>query len=170
MTNKEKLAYIAGIIDGEGCILIHNSKDKKNWVLRIVICMQSKRVMDALVGICGGRYYLVGKNNPDTNFAVYTCYSLGKNAYKLLKKIKPYLVEKKAQADLAIQFYIHQLSYFRKRQGKSTTKIDEAEVEKREKYKLRLKDLKTAFLTPKSAPAETECENTVIGEATVQPC
>ena len=167
MTNKEKYAYIAGIIDGEGCILIHNSVDKKNWVLRIVVCMQSKKVMDTLVGICGGRYYLIETDG--SNFAVYSWYLLGKNAYNLLKKIKPYLTEKKAQADLATQFYVHQLNYFRKRQGKATARIDEQEIERRETYKLRLSKLKTAFLTPKSAPAETECENSVTGEATVQP-
>ena len=159
MTQKEKYAYIAGIIDGEGCINIHSQNGGHNWTLRVCVDMQSKKIIDTLVGIFGGHYSLV--NKVTARFAIYYWYLCGSKAYKMLKKIKPYLTEKKAQADMAIKFFIHQKNY-------GVRLLTEQEVKERERYKTYLREFKTKFLTPKIALAETERENAVIGEATVQ--
>lgn len=159
MTKREKLAYVAGIIDGEGCISIHSGPDNRNWTIRLTVDMQSKRIIDNLVGVFGGRCNPVTKET--AKFVIYYWYLSGKKAYEALKKMKPYLVEKQAQADMAIKFHLHQKNY-------GMRDLTEQEIKERERYKIRLRELKTQFLTPKTALAETECENAITGEATVQ--
>ncbi len=160
MKKEAKYAYVAGIIDGDGCIQIHRNKPHTGWTLRVVVTMQSKKIIDHLVGIVGGNYSSTIRE--DNEFVIYSWCLCGSKAYKALKKIKPYLTEKKPQADGAIQFFLHQKNY-------GVRVLTEKEIEIREGYRTLLTQLKKKFLTPKSAPAETECENAIIGEATVRP-
>ena len=159
MTKRERLAYIAGIIDGEGCISIHSGPQNRNWTIRITVDMQSKKIVDFLVGSFGGHCNRIEKDT--AKYAIYYWYMCGSKAYDMLKKIKPYLVEKSAQADQAIRFFIHQKNY-------RNRKLTNQEIEERERYKIHLREFKTKFLSPKIALAETECENALVGEATVR--
>jgi len=170
MSNKVDYAYIAGIIDSDGCIQIVNDKSQgwNSWKLMVSITNGSQRLLNKVVGIFGGNYYIAKNDTHVGQFqrkhVSYHYAICGNNAYKMLKKVKPYLTEKKPQADVGIHFFIHQrnTTYARKKG------LPETVIRKREEFKRRLKELKTAFLTP-IALAETECENTVMGEATVQP-
>jgi len=164
MADKTDYSYIAGIIDSDGCIQIYNSpsRGRQSWSLTVDVTNRSKKMMDKLVGIFGGNY--CQKKSMPGKYECYSWYIHGGKAYKMLKKVKRYLIEKKAQADIGIQFFIHQ---------KRTTRPDykgltDSTIRKRQEFKRRLRELKTTFLVPR-ALAETECENAVMGEATVQP-
>ena len=165
--SKIDYAYAAGIIDGEGCIAITDAsptnKGGQSWKISVEVDATSKKMIDKIVGILGGNCKML-RIRPIMHFAQYRWVLYGRKAYEALKKVKPYLTEKKPQADLAIQFYIHQsrCKYYR---GKT---LSNEIISKRKAMKQRLKELKTAFLVP-VALAETECENAIMGEATVQP-
>lgn len=165
MSNAIDYAYVAGIIDGEGCIAVRNSrpaaKNGATWCLTIRVHVCSKKIVDKLVGVFGGHIYLHMPSNHQ-NYPQYYWSIRSGAAYKLLRKIKPYLTEKKAQADIGIQFFNHQKRCKRGRLGLSPVVI-----KKRESMHKRLKELKTAFLMPIEL-AETKRKDTVMGEAIVQ--
>ena len=167
MSNKTDYAYAAGIIDGEGCIAITDgsptNKGGQSWKISVEVSACSQQMVDKMVGILGGHRKTLSVR-PCMHYVQYRWTLYGRKAYEALKKVKPYLTEKKAQADLATNFYIHQ-SRCKYYAGK---KLSNEIISKRKAMQQRLKDLKTAFLVP-VALAETECENAVMGEATVQP-
>lgn len=171
MASKTDYAYVAGIIDGDGCIQIINDTSSKwnSWTLRVDVGNNSTKIIDKLTGIFGGRACIhrrkskIYEGDFKRRHIYYNWTVQGSKAYETLKKIKPYLKEKKAQADVGIQFFIHQRqTTIRRKWG-----LSDAVIKKRHRFKQRLKELKIAFLTP-IALAETECENAVMGEATVQ--
>ena len=151
MTKREKIAYCAGIIDSDGCISLGSGRDDREWKLRLTVNMQSERVIDFLIGTFGGRSRRTEK--PTAKYAIYYWVISGVKAYKIMKQIKPYLVEKSAQADEAMKFYVHQKNH-------GARPLTQQEIQKRLRYKIRLRELKTRFLSPKIALAETKCENT----------
>lgn len=100
------LAYIAGFIDGEGCICVHRrgkvgEKEKSIYAFIVTIANTDKSVIQYLHSVLGG---CIANNNKRNGHK--TCYVLHLNprkAYKLLKKLLPYLRVKKKQAELAIK-------------------------------------------------------------------
>ena len=159
-------AYCAGLFDGEGCVSIVNDKSQgwNSWRLMIQMNSTSVSSLNKMIGMFGGRYGEQKRtlnNNLTPRFVAYHWALNGAKAYEALKKMRPFLVEKKAQADIAMKFFIYQ---------KHTTDksgLPASVIRKREDFLKRLKSARIASLTP-FALAETECENTVMGEATVQ--
>jgi len=171
MPSKLDYAYAAGIIDADGCIQIINDTSSKwnSWTLRVDVCNNSTKILDKLTGVFGGRRCVqksgnkIYKGDFKRRHVCYNWTVQGSNAYSMLKKIKIYLKEKKAQATVGIEFFIHQKQTSKKRKKG----LSEAVIKKRLQYKQKIKDLKTAFLIP-IVPAETKRENAVMGEAIVQ--
>lgn len=161
-------AYCAGLFDGEGCVSIVNDKSAgwNSWRLMIQMNSTSVASLNKMIGMFGGRY-IEHKRTPNNNltprFVAYHWALNGSKAYEALKKMKPFLIEKKAQSDIAIKFFIHQ----KHTPNHSVRGLSESVIRKREDFLERLKTARTASLTP-FALAETECENAVMGEATVQ--
>jgi len=106
MNEREKLIYLAGYIDCDGCISIgrHTSLRLKAYSLNIDISSTSVDIMQWLVRNFHGK--VRNGNNPPT-----TCKPLkqwrvhDRDAYKLICKVRPYLLLKDRQAELAISFY-----------------------------------------------------------------
>lgn len=108
-------AYIAGIIDGEGCISIqrrrggHCFDESKRWSYQsqVYIGNTDKRMLEFIYRLCGGsirtRQKLEGCKQ------TYTLSFTGNEAKKLLGSILPFLVVKKEQAEnvLALRNYRH---------------------------------------------------------------
>ncbi len=164
--SKIDYAYAAGIVDGEGCISITDgsptNKGGQSWKISVEVSACSEQMINRMVGILGGRRRMLSVR-PCMHYVQYRWTLYGKKAYEALKKIKPYMTEKKAQADMAIIFYIHQ-SRCKYYAGK---KLSKEIIGKRKVMQRRLKNLKTAFLVPVEL-AETKCENALMGEAIVQ--
>lgn len=102
-----QLGYIAGMLDGEGCIYLKpvkaNSKRNFTYDLTVNIYNTNKESLIFISSLIGGYIYLnqkpVKKYKP--------CYRLvlhGKKAGELLTVVLPYLIIKKAQAILALEF------------------------------------------------------------------
>jgi hypothetical protein len=163
--SKLDYAYCAGLFDGEGCVQIVNDKSQgcNSWKLMIQMGMCSKPALDKMVGVFGGHYSEAKRAGFHQNFVYYHWALNGAKAYEALKRLKPFLVEKKEQADIALKFFVYQknTTYDRKHG------LPASVIRKREDFLKRLKFARTASLTP-FALAETECENAVMGEATVR--
>jgi len=108
MSYCEDLAYLAGFIDGEGCIGIHHrgkAKGRKPTV-RVSITNTNKDILiwcQNFIGL-GGTLKVHDKNRNSNWKTAYRLEYDCKKAEALLKMIVPYLRVKKEQALLAIEY------------------------------------------------------------------
>jgi hypothetical protein len=98
--------YLAGLIDGKGCIsiFIHNSRPGRFTTnLEISIYQADERLMKWLTFHYGGRYY--PDNKDGATRPSYTWFPpRGKDRELFLLSIIPYLILKKEQALLALEY------------------------------------------------------------------
>lgn len=95
---KIEIAYLAGIIDGEGCIRLAKcySKNAGRLHIRITVANRSLKLVKWLKKKTGWKY------NIHANSGAFYWRVTSEGARKILKLILPYLVIKKAQAKLAL--------------------------------------------------------------------
>jgi hypothetical protein len=163
--SKADLAYAAGIIDGEGCIQIMHSilhGHIQSWKVYLEINMCSKKVLDKMAGLFGGVVKLYGVR-PEQHYRQFRWQLYGTKAIDAIRQMRPYLIEKKSQAALAIDFYNHQ----KRCKYCSGHPLSPSILAKREKMRREMQELKRRDLIP-VAPAETKCENVGNDEAIVQ--
>lgn len=96
----EDLAYLAGIIDGEGTIGIYYHKGRNSYRVKIYVVNTYKPLIDWLGSVFGGFVYKRNHTKWKTRYE----WHLGENAMELLKSLIPYLKIKKDQAILALGF------------------------------------------------------------------
>lgn len=97
--------YIAGFFDGEGCVTIMFSGKTRQAQLRITITNTDKNVLDEIQKEVGGRVYPVrGKTIPTHWKQGYHLDLSTDTAYKLLKRIEPFVIVKRNQVQLGIRF------------------------------------------------------------------
>lgn len=142
------LEYLAGLIDGEGCITIFRHKTAKcredHWSYRplVQIGMTHKPLVKMLHAQLGGQYKeKKAKDEVRKAYAVWT-YRGGK-CIDLLKQLEPFLVAKKGEAQLVIQFWNDPQARLI---GGTMKRLKGSEREavkaKREWYRLQLKSMK----------------------------
>ncbi len=99
------LAWAAGIVDGEGSILLQLTyyKDNPSYSPLIRVEMTHEETISRLRRIfgCGGSYSRQGKENWK---ATHTIQVNGRESIHVAKRLLPYLVTKRRQAELIIQF------------------------------------------------------------------
>lgn len=102
----EEVAYLAGLIDGEGHINIRRMKPAKEThnpthSVRVTVTNTDEKMIDWLVDTVGGSKHLREREEENWsdswNWEVY-----GDNAEQLLDAVRPYLVTKRTHADLGI--------------------------------------------------------------------
>jgi len=91
-------SYLAGIIDGEGCIGIFYAKG--TYQARVTVQMQNPEAVLLLAG-----HYPKGKVSYRND--MWTVVYSHNNAYELLDEIKEYLIVKHAQAKVVLSFLVH---------------------------------------------------------------
>jgi hypothetical protein len=101
-------AYAAGIIDGEGCIRIQHNVRKNGcdvWSLRVAISNTSYRLLVAIQAEYGGRISLQRSHtNYPTRRDLYEWRLSDAKAAAFLLRVRPFLLVKAEQADMAISF------------------------------------------------------------------
>ena len=102
MKETEK-AYLAGIVDGEGCIGIFNVRG--SYSLRLSVGMTDTQAIELLSSVTGKRISSVTVRRPNCKVG-YLVRLSGVDAQAFLNEILPYLRVKKNLAELAIQFPI----------------------------------------------------------------
>ena len=108
------LAYIAGIVDGEGCIRITSCFHPTNSVnsshsLRLAITNTSAGLIAWLLRVIGGsvtKHPIRHDKRPGwhSRKPVFDWYVHGNNAALLVMGLQPYLIIKREQADLVGEF------------------------------------------------------------------
>jgi hypothetical protein len=101
------LAYLAGIIDGEGCISLRRILEKgkcAKWDIRIYVVSTDKILIDWLQSNFGGTTYSrISKKNP--HWKRKHEWIISKKALTpILTAIYPFLVIKKQHCEIAIKF------------------------------------------------------------------
>lgn len=103
MEEKEKLAYTAGIIDGEGCISIDFHKDRRrrgaSFSVRVRVASVTPSLILWLRENYGGHVYTREFKNKNQKPAYEWCLAGIKNVYELLRSVYPYLMIKKLQCE-----------------------------------------------------------------------
>lgn len=94
----EILAYLAGVIDSDGCITTDTGKS-----VRVQITNKSMKLLNLARGNFGSTISVKERKTQKHNWT-YEWTLHGKSAIKFLKLILPYLVVKHRQAELAIGF------------------------------------------------------------------
>ena len=131
--------YLAGFFDAEGCIYIH----KGSYVLRVFISQTNIHILNLIQNYFGGKIRKVkNKLRADgcNRKQAWVWELTSRNTIYFMECIKPYLLEKKEQAELAIKYQKHDLIIH-------TTKIPYEEIKKREEYRLNLIILKKTHET-----------------------
>jgi len=151
-----KYAYIAGLIDGDGCIGI--CKNNGGHMLQVTINQNDGRVLDYCMGVFGGNIYNnKDKRNPNI---LWRYVIVNEKAMEMLKKIYPFLTRKKRQAETAIEFEKHKRIFLKEWHKNCSTKgIKGYHIKpqpkymtdyKEEKY-LKLRALKKELIAPRAA-------------------
>lgn len=111
MNTREKLAYLAGIIDGEGSIMLWRSKiDPKRrgqFNLRVNVSNTSKALIEWLYNNFGGRFHEM--NSPsrvkNTHWKKQYIWEVNRpDMLKFLNDIHEFLVIKREHCEIAIKF------------------------------------------------------------------
>ena len=127
----EQIAYIAGLIDGEGSINISKKGGRYFW-LTVDIGTTDKRLLAWLLENIGGHVRVSTKANPKhkTGYHWTLC---SKQAKKLLQLILPFLIIKKEEAIIGIQF---------QETMKPQNKLLEEDIKLRQKMKDEIENLR----------------------------
>ncbi len=121
----EILAYLGGIIDGEGCIKIDAPIKGGKIIHKLTIgCkMMDPQAVELLNLVFPGYHRQSGKGE-------FEWMLQAKSAYECLKQLRPYLLVKKYEALLGIMFQEECI----KKRGKGTI-LTEKEIQRREQYR-----------------------------------
>jgi hypothetical protein len=105
MKDKTKWSYLAAMIDGEGCISISRAPIRfksPTYYPQVRVAGTSLELMKWLVRYFGGNYYA---SDQGTSRTLYTWQVNGaKNRKTVLLGVLPYLIIKREQAKLMLQF------------------------------------------------------------------
>lgn len=97
-------AYLAGLIDGEGCISAFKNKGRKSINPEFRIAMTQRAPIDLFSEYFGGN---VSTHIPKEvkHKICYAYHTTGKKTHDILKLVTPYLKVKKSQAKMAMEIY-----------------------------------------------------------------
>ncbi len=105
----EDAAYIAGFLDGEGCISLgrvhcYDKNANTTYLLRVQICNTSPGVMDWIALKVGYANVCKKKKRNEHYKDIWVWGLSGRRAIDLLEQLYPYLKVKKLQAEVAFEF------------------------------------------------------------------
>ena len=101
-----KWPYVAAMLDGEGSICLHVGKQIKGseYSIQIVIYNSSLRLMQWLVGNFGGKFY-TRTRQASSKRTQYCWHPSGKKNRELfILGVLPYMIIKRRQAEIALEF------------------------------------------------------------------
>jgi len=169
-TKAIKLAYLAGFIDGEGCIMIAKRNPRLegrinvSYSILLTISQKDGAIMDWLTGNFGGSVQYKNKERD-----IYVWNITHKKAAKVLKEVLPFIKYKRPQIEIAIRLQNRLTKTLKGKDGRALPLTD-SEIIKREEMYLECKKLKHIYKESKyrnklnnGAAVETKCDNLEIG-------
>lgn len=109
-TDPVVLAYAAGIFDGEGSVMIRHLRkkgeaEKKYHSLAVSVTSTDPRLTDWLVARFGGTVNSAGRAHINHNYKrAYSWVLHSRGAEAFLRVVRPYLIVKADQTDVAFEF------------------------------------------------------------------
>lgn len=104
LLRRDKIMWSAGFVDGEGYIGLTRRKHRKDsYTLRMAVCNRDITPLNRLIELFGG----IIRTDPlkrDNWAQTYTWVMVGVHAASAIVQLRPFLLVKKQQADLAIQY------------------------------------------------------------------
>lgn len=109
MENKPSIEYLAGFFDGEGCIKISRShttvSGSPRYNLSIKVGNINQEVIKAFGDRWGGKYYILPESVKRGNRQIfYEWFANSKVSKIVLNEMFPYLIVKKIEAKVALDF------------------------------------------------------------------
>ncbi len=137
--------YIAGLFDGEGWILITRTTSNKEmkspaFYLRVGIEMTNFEVLNNICNKYGGHIYTRPVKRAVNRKITHTWYLDGKKSINFLTDIKEFLIIKKKQAEIAIDYQNH-VGCFTKDNHHSGRQLTNEEIIYREKVVQEIRSL-----------------------------
>lgn len=129
--SKEELGYLAGMLDGEGTIMI--SKRRERAFLKVAIGNTNQDVINYLHARFGGSTERTEDHRHEHWKPMHRVYWCGNYAIKILNLIYEYLIIKRIQADIAFEF-----AETIKEKGGRGNKLTQEEIQKREELKSKI--------------------------------
>lgn len=105
------LQYFCGLFDGEGCIVIVKHKPMRkesvSYTLAMQVVMTNERVVSMVQQEFGGNYNAMNWHTRHNNRTAYLWRLHSRNAADLLVRMDEFLIVKKAEARVAVEFQNH---------------------------------------------------------------
>lgn len=106
-----KFAWAAGFVDGDGCICPviqrHDDRATDSVRIRLVVTQNDRHVLEVLRTVLGERCALnATKRLPCQNRQAYQLQYDSGHAIEAIRKILPYLIRKRREADLCLQLFV----------------------------------------------------------------
>ncbi|MBE7459637.1 MAG: endonuclease [Zoogloeaceae bacterium] len=112
LTERERLAWSAGLLDGDGCIssVLSTYRDSRAtpqaFRIRVDYSQNCHFTLTCVQAILNERCYLLPvRRQHCQNRQPYLLYYTGAHAYHVLKKLSPFLVRKKREAEVCMQMW-----------------------------------------------------------------
>ena len=106
---REELAYLAGIVDGEGSIGIGKNKSKPTWKPRFCgyLCVSntSMPLVEWIADLLGGTIIIQKAQSPLSKKKQYLWKLTAWRAVEVIRAIRPYLIIKARRADAVCELY-----------------------------------------------------------------
>jgi len=144
-------AYAAGLIDGEGCIGLYNTRTRKErraayYQLTVRVAMRSGAPILWLQSRFGyGTTTSHNKGSKAADVFYYVWQARNRQAETVLREILPYLVEKAPQARLALEFCEHRRQMKERLNPQRGERYPEAVLNGYDEYISRFKQMKRDF-------------------------
>jgi len=147
-------AYLAGVIDSDGCISIQKYSNCASYRVIITVIQKDIKIIEYLYSIFEGSVNVVSRKRKNTRDFYLRWVVTDKKAMELLKSIFSYLILKKQQAELAINLYSYKTRTYRSQRKGGYT----------EESKLKQKSFFIAIKNLNSTPATTESSGSLTKE------
>ena len=129
-----EIAYAAGVLDGEGCILICQYKQEKQIVLRVCMGNSNLEMLTWFKERFGGS---ICKVKQRVNLQCYSWAISSRLADRCIRTCFPYLIAKRSEAEVAMRFYLDGHHFDGRRREIATQEKD-----RRQELRLELRSLR----------------------------
>lgn len=141
---KMQCSYLAGFIDADGCIQIDgkNGENKRPWTLTVTLYNCNNTALEEMRDWIGSGKVKCRDRNPEKWNKSYALRYRAATATKIIKRTMPYMLVKKGQAVVAMEF----LETFGRNNYEGSSwqggrKVKKEALRKREQLKLKLQSL-----------------------------
>ena len=135
MKQQLKLAYLAGLFDGEGCVMIRKAYGRNSPIkLSVMLGNTNRPLVEIFKSTFGGAIFVIHRKDGDIRATVWQWTIVCRAAGQALEALLPYLIGKKQEAEIAIALQ----KRISAKMGRYSNKLSGEELELRENMRLQI--------------------------------